>query len=189
MLVFLRAVLLGLFLTLALPAAAGTIAMPRAEVVQGEDSYFLNADVDLELPGSVREAINRGVQVYFVAEAKVERPRWYWLPETIAERSISYRLSYHAITRAYRLSIGNLHQNFETLDEALATMLRIRSWPVVDRSVLKPGEPVELAFRFRLDQSQLPKPFQLSTLTSRDWNLSTDWERWSFTPRSDTVNP
>ena len=40
----------------------------------------------------------------------------------------------------------------------------------------------EAAVRLRLDTAQLPKPFQLTTLTSRDWNLQSDWVRWSFTP-------
>jgi hypothetical protein len=30
----------------------------------------------------------------------------------------------------------------------------------------------------RLDVTQLPKPFQLNALTSRDWNLASEWRRW-----------
>jgi hypothetical protein len=30
------------------------------------------------------------------------------------------------------------------------------------------------------DASQLPKPFQLTAFTSKDWDLSTDWLRWVF---------
>jgi hypothetical protein len=40
----------------------------------------------------------------------------------------------------------------------------------------------EAAVRLRLDTTQLPKPFQISALTSRDWSLQSDWVRWSFTP-------
>ena len=32
----------------------------------------------------------------------------------------------------------------------------------------------------RLDVTQLPKPFQVNALTSRDWNLSSEWQRWPF---------
>jgi hypothetical protein len=38
------------------------------------------------------------------------------------------------------------------------------------------------AVRLRLDTSLLPKPLQINALGSRDWNLSSDWYRWTFRP-------
>ena len=38
------------------------------------------------------------------------------------------------------------------------------------------------AVRMRLDTAQLPKPFQLNAIASRDWTLESDWHRWSMTP-------
>jgi len=32
----------------------------------------------------------------------------------------------------------------------------------------------------RLDVTQLPKPFQVNALTSREWNLASEWRRWPF---------
>jgi hypothetical protein len=29
--------------------------------------------------------------------------------------------------------------------------------------------------RMRLDVSQLPKPFQVNAITSREWSLASDW--------------
>jgi hypothetical protein len=28
----------------------------------------------------------------------------------------------------------------------------------------------------------MPKPFQVSAITNRDWVLASDWQRWRFTP-------
>jgi len=36
--------------------------------------------------------------------------------------------------------------------------------------------------RMKLDVNQLPKPFQVSALTSHEWQLASDWDRWTFTP-------
>jgi hypothetical protein len=36
------------------------------------------------------------------------------------------------------------------------------------------------AVRMRLDLTQMPKTFQVSALANRDWNLSSDWARWTF---------
>ena len=38
------------------------------------------------------------------------------------------------------------------------------------------------ALRLRLDTSQLPKPLQIDALGSSDWNLGSDWYRWTFKP-------
>ena len=53
---------------------------------------------------------------------------------------------------------------------------------MLDIGVLSRGSVYAAAVRMRLDVSQLPKPFQLNALASRDWNLSSDWHRWSVKP-------
>ena len=40
------------------------------------------------------------------------------------------------------------------------------------------GTDYQAALRMRLDVTQLPKPFQVNALTSREWNLASDWRRW-----------
>ncbi|MDR3323251.1 MAG: DUF4390 domain-containing protein, partial [Zoogloeaceae bacterium] len=43
-----------------------------------------------------------------------------------------------------------------------------------------PGDAYRAGLRLALDVSQLPKPFQVASLTSRDWNLDSGWTRWNF---------
>jgi hypothetical protein len=33
----------------------------------------------------------------------------------------------------------------------------------------------------RLDTTRLPKPFQMTALTDRDWNPQSEWKRFDFT--------
>jgi len=33
----------------------------------------------------------------------------------------------------------------------------------------------------------MPKTFQVNALANRDWNLSSDWTRWLFTPTEPVV--
>jgi hypothetical protein len=53
---------------------------------------------------------------------------------------------------------------------------------VARRDQLVPGVRYEAAVRLLLDGNQLPKPFQVNALTSREWSLQSDWHRWSYTP-------
>ena len=68
------------------------------------------------------------------------------------------------------------------LESAVRTMQRVRNWQVADLETLQAGVSHEVALRFRLDTSQLPKPFQVTAIGSSDWNIGTDWVRWTFLP-------
>ncbi len=162
--------------------AAGQAVISHAEVVPDGEAYVLNADIDFELNPRLADVVERGVSLYFVTELTIERPRWYWFDAVVAEQALSYRLYYHAITRSYRLSIGSLHQNFDTLEAAVRTMQRVRNWQISDAAPLQPGISHEVALRFRLDTSQLPKPFQVTAIGSRDWDLDSGWLQWTFLP-------
>jgi hypothetical protein len=159
---------------------ANDTALRHAEIKLQDDAYVVNAEIDVELNPRLTEAVNHGVSLYFVTELTVERPRWYWFDEVVIERRLNYRISYHAITRSYRLSLGSFHQSFDTLDDALRIMRRVRNWEVAERAALIDGTSYEASLRFRLDTAQLPKPFQVTAIGSSDWNLSTDWLKWTF---------
>lgn len=180
--VWLRTLLLALLLTAgSLCSAAGGIAMRDIRLDHADEGYLLSTDIGVTLSPRLAEAVTRGVALYFVLEFEISRPRWYWLDEDVVERSLTYRLSYHALTQQYRVSTGALHQSFDTLNEALNLIGRLRNWPVVEPNRLKSGASYVASLRLQLDVTQLPKPFQLSAMSNRDWTLESDWQRWGFT--------
>ena len=98
--------------------------------------------------------------------------------------SRTFQLSYHALTRQYRLSSGPLHQSFASLDEAVGAMSQLRGWQVIDnKEAIHEDRVYQAALRLRLDLTQMPKTFQVSALSSRDWTLASDWLRWRFVPQ------
>jgi hypothetical protein len=179
----LRAFWLGLLLACCAGAlrAAGEVEVKSAAIVPGEDGYVLNADFRVELSPHLEEVVSRGVPLYFLLEFELTRDRWYWFDEELAARSQTYRLSYHALTRQYRLSSGALAQSFQTLDEALRILSRVREWQVADKGALKPGVTYQAAVRLHLDLSELPKPLQVTAIGRKEWNIGADWYRWTHT--------
>jgi len=160
------------------------------------DAWVLSADFELTLGPELEEAVNRGLPLYFVAEFELSRPRWWWWDERVSQSNRTWRLSYHALTRQYRVGLGAYVQRFATLPEALAAITRIRGWtvidrerlrsvwPLLDRERLRANEQYMAALRLRLDTTQLPKPLQMNALTSRDWNPAAEWTRFPFTPET-----
>jgi len=147
-----------------------------------QDGMILDADFDLELSPRLVDMVANGVPLFFSVDFELTRQRWYWFDENTASRRLQLGLSYHALTRQYRLSKGPLQQTFSTLEEALQGLMRVRSWLVLDRTVAFADTDYQAAVRMRLDIALLPKPFQLSALTSPDLQLESAWKR--FTLRS-----
>jgi len=100
----------------------------------------------------------------------------------VVELRQQFKLSYNALTRQYRLSVGTLFQNYVTLEEAVNVMSQLHNRLVADKDALKKNQKYSAALRMKLDLSQLPKPFQVNALASKDWTLSSDWHRWEVTP-------
>ena len=169
------------FLIFAFAHAEG-IEVRNAALVAGEEGYFLEADFEIALNPTLEDALNKGVPLYFLLEFEVIRPRWYWLNEKVVNTQQQYRLAYNALTRQYRLGVGSLFQNFGAMSEALDFLSRVRRRQVLEPGTLSKGVTYTAGVRMRLDVSQLPKPFQLNALASRDWNFGSEWHRWSVTP-------
>ena len=179
--------LVSLLLALALgwstAGRAANIEISHISLEGNEEGYALDADFQIELNPRLEDAIEKGVALYFEVEFELTRKRWYWFDDSVSRR-LMLRLSYHALTRQYRLSSGALYQSFSTLADALRVLSRVRSWQVLEPGQANVGADYQAALRMRLDVTQLPKPFQVSALTSREWNLASDWRRWPFKIRA-----
>ena len=177
---------LALFLHV-MPAMAG-IDITQAGLEAVDEGYAITAQFDVELTPRLEEALNSGVALYFVVDFELVRPRWYWFDERSVASRLQYRLTYHALSRQYRLWTGMLHQPFATLPEALRVLGRVRSWVVLERDQVALGRTYQAGLRMQLDPSLLPKPFQLTAITSREWSLSSDWRRFAFSPVAVPLN-
>jgi uncharacterized protein DUF4390 len=178
-----RTALLAMVLAAGMTAArADGIEVSSAALAQVDDGWQLDAQFDIQFSPRLEEAVNRGVPLFFVVEFELSRPRWYWFDEKPIQVSQTYKISYTPLLRQYRLSIGNAYQNFTRFEEVTRVLSRLRGWHVADRGAIKKDGIYQASLRMRLDTSQLPKPFQLNAIASRDWTLASDWHRWTLVP-------
>ena len=169
-------------------ASAMAWAQPQAtldalNIQRQEDGWFLATQLSFDLPQAVEEALGRGIPFFFMAEVDVLKERWYWADKLITRQERYWRLSYHPLTRRWRLlasanPIGNsglgvnLGQNFDSLSEALAAIQRVNRWRIADVAEIDMEAKHRADFRFRLDLTQLPRPLQIGVLGEADWALS-----------------
>ena len=173
------------FLLLSGSCAAAWAQITPAEVTQlqaerTDEGVLLSATVRFELPQAVDDALAKGIPMFFVAEATILRDRWYWYDKRVAQATRHMRLAFQPLTRRWRLQvssspIGNsglvLGQMFDTRDEALAAVQRISRWRIADAGDVDSESRHNVDFRFRLDVSQLPRPFQIGAVGQADWSI------------------
>jgi hypothetical protein len=176
------ALLLALAAMAVRPARGDTIPVVSAQLRAEEGEILLSAEFDFALTPPLEQALEKGIPLYFTIEAEISRARPLWFPEKIAEWSITYRVSYNSLTRQYRVASGPFGQAFESLDDVQRFIGHVTSRPVARADDLTKGVRYDVALREKLDVNQLPKPFQINALASREWQLSSDWHRFTFTP-------
>lgn len=167
------------------PANAAEVQLKAVSIESNEEGVQLNADFELVLSSALTETIRKGVPLYFVVEFELTRGRWYWLDDVLIRATRERRVAYAPLAEQYRVTTSGISQNFTNADDVRRVISRVRSWTIAEKGRLKPGEKFDAAIRFRLDTSQLPKPFQLDAFGSRDWNLSSNWHRWTITVGKD----
>ena len=163
-------------------AQTSSVELTELIPVRKDNALLLNAQLNLELGPAVEDALIKGLAVHFVAEAEVLRERWYWTDKKTGAASRYYRLAFQPLTRRWRLNVssepisgtglaGSISQNFETLAEALSVIRRQTAWKILDAQSLESDARQRLRYEFRLDVTQLPRPFQIAAGNQADWNL------------------
>ena len=149
------------------------------------EALYLSGRMDIFPEQVVEEALLKSVPLYFVWQADVYRERWYWADRRIASVTRTLRLAYQPLTRRWRVSLSNdaavnaggaglqyaLHQNFDSLNEALAGVGRVVRWKIAEAARLESGADHEVEFSFRLDLSLLPRPFQIGVANQPEWTV------------------
>jgi hypothetical protein len=175
---------IGLSSAILLPSTAAhadaSIRINTVKIEAADEGYQFDADFDITLNHKLEHALEKGIVLYFVTELNLVNSRWYWFDERVANSRVREGLSYYALTRQYRLSRGTLSQNFVTLQEALQALSRVRDRPIIASGELRQDEEYTAELRMRLDIAALPKPFQVETLGSREWDLNSGILRWSI---------
>jgi uncharacterized protein YcfL len=155
----------------------------QIRVERTDEELQLSAQLQFEISSAVEEALVKAIPMVFVISADVLKERWYWYDKKQVAAERYMRLAYQPLTRRWRLNVSSgpavssgvglaLNQSFDTLAQALSAIKRIAKWKIADAADIDPSGKYKLDFRFKLDLSQLPRPFQIGALGQSDWDVS-----------------
>jgi hypothetical protein len=160
----------------ALPAVARSagVDIELLRAWRDDASVRLDFRLRIQLPAPVRQALERGVPMYFVASALLKEERWWWRDRRLVRAERSWRLAHLPLTSSWRVGQGGLTQSADSLDEALALLSRVAGWTVAEAEVLRemtPGSRHHIEFAFGLDTARLPGLMQIGLAEQDDWRV------------------
>ena len=161
-------------------AADYGIEVERAEVVELQQHYVLNADIDYRFSPRALDALQNGVPLTVTVTVKLFRYRKYVWNKTIVSRRIRYRLSYHALPRRFRVvseSLGK-QQNFANLEDSLVAMGQIRDVPLLGVAEISAKDSYIAQMKVSLDIEALPLPLRSVAYVIPQWYISSAWYKW-----------
>ena len=163
-------VLCLLLLAASTVARADAITLDSFELSRNDEGLVLSFSARFELSHTVEDALQKGVPLFFVAQADVFRDRWYWRDKEVNSVTRTWRLAYQPLTRKYRVTFGGLSQHYDSLPEALSAVSRTINWKLADTSMLDDGRHY-VEFSYQLDTTQMPRPMQIGIGGQADWAL------------------
>lgn len=154
-------------------ARADPVTLDSFELARSDDGLVLSFAARFELSKPIEEALQKGVPLFFVAQAEVFRDRWYWTDKRLASATRTWRLAYQPLTRKYRVTYGGLSQHYDSLADAMVAVSRSVNWKLVDASQLDDGKHY-VEFSYELDTTQMPRPMQIGIGGQSDWSLKVE---------------
>lgn len=163
--------LLSLSLTQASPR--GHFAIRHANTELHEQVYLLNAELIFQPSEENIEALRNAVPLTFVLDIEVYRQRAYLWDEHIAHLQQRYQLKYHPLSERYILTYLNtgIRDSFSTLHQALATLNKLRDWPLLDKHLVRSNKNYQVYLQTYLDIEALPAPMRAMAYFSQHWRL------------------
>lgn len=154
------------------------------QVVQKDDVYVLNVQIDHIFSDAALEALENGVPLVVDLHVQVRRNRaWIW-EEDIVDMHLMRQLRYLPLSSGYEVIDINSRskRSFASKLAAIEALGELSDYAVVATKQLEPGEEYRVELRSSLDIESLPVPLRPTAYMSSAWKLSSDWKEWLIKP-------
>ena len=162
-------------------ALDGVLEVHSAYVNIDKGVFLLHARVEYPVNQDIRDALRDGVTLTFDLDTRVERERRMWFNASIVDLTLRRELRYHAVTDRYvvrEVRTGE-QENFATLEEALAYLGRVDSWPILVEPQLDGGNYL-ISVRAGVRRGRLPASLRALLFWTDDFRRVSEWYSWSL---------
>jgi hypothetical protein len=167
-----------------LPAAdgSGSFRVTEISTERGDESYLLNAKMEINLNTGPKEALENGIPLVFEFQIQtLEKHVWFW-DIVVAEDKQVRQVQLHSLSRTYLVKdLGTgAQRSYIKLDDALQAAGFLHNFPVLDFDRMKDNQTYSVRLRGNLDIEALPTPVRLLAYVSSAWDMDSEWYQWQL---------
>jgi len=155
----------------------------NAYVELADDTWLLEARLDLALGKSAQQALDEGVPLLFVLETEASIARRFLPDETVVALTRRWQISHDAISQRYVVTdMANEEQvSHASQAEALDALARVSGIEIAGTDRLPPDGRFDVRVRASIEIGELPAAIKMLVFW-KSWSRSTDWYAWSVRP-------
>jgi hypothetical protein len=159
----------------------GEITIIHSNESQQDGQLLLDAQGAVILSPGLLEAIDKGITLFFRTQIEVRQQKsglMSWHQPVVTRIDYLTELSYSRFYQRYTLinqRNGNV-RHLQDLNQALTTLTRLQSVPLLPMTQLHPGLDYQIRLKFSVDYWQLDAPLLTHALFNRDWRLTSHWD-------------
>lgn len=167
-----------------LPAAdaSGSFRVTEISTRKGDESYLLNARMEINLNTGPKEALENGIPLVFEFQIQtLEKHVWFW-DIVVAEYKQVRQVQLHSLSRTYLVKdlVTGAQRSYLKLDDALQAAGSLHNFPVLDFDQMKDNQAYSVRLRGNLDIEALPTPVRLLAYVSSAWDMDSEWYQWQL---------
>jgi len=175
------ALALVLCATFAAAAWSKGFSVREVHAVFEEQRLVVTGALDLELSDKAEEALSKGIPIDVLIEFRLNRQRPLIWDKRIGEWTLRTRISYHALSGLYLVTLQNQDdpKTFGSQRSALkfiGTLSRV-SFPA-PVAASDTANKYLLGLRVRMDVESLPAPLRPLAYVLSAWRLKSGWTEW-----------
>jgi hypothetical protein len=148
-----------------------------------QQKLLITPRFELEVSQKVIDAIDNGIVITFVYQAKLFQSKDWWYDTLVDSETQTFEVRYFSLSKQYQLHHTNSRNklSFITLKQLLQHMGQQTVFDFV-----APNQADYLETRIFLDKQALPSIMQLPNVFDADWNLNSDWQSTLILPTKST---
>lgn len=134
------------------------LSAPRADIMEiTYDDRVIYCSVDrVDISDQAILALNQGTPVTFVWNISIEEVADYWLNSTVGEVTIARQAIPDLISKSLIISDARsgISRRVDSIDDAIEFLSGLNHFPIIDRSLLKPGLRYNIQVKFHIQEGQ-----------------------------------
>ncbi len=153
-----------------------------ASSFEQDNSIAIDADLKMNFPDEVVEALENGIPLTIAVDVQVLRERPWWRNIIIKESRQRFELRYHPLTNVHEVKnlATNERYTFNSRHDAMAVLGTIRGAQLIEKKELSSVKIYYAKMRILLDINRLPLALRQVASLSSSWRVESPWFLWEI---------